>query len=385
MSARPLVQVFATNKGGEVVANIRLPGVFSAPIRSDIVSTVSRDMAKNSRQAYAVSELAGHQATAESWGTGRAVARVPRVTGGGTHRAGQGAYANMCRGGRMFAPTKTWRRWHRKISVNQRRYATTSALAASAITPLVLARGHRVSGLGEIPLVLSNEVQSIKKTREAVKVLKEHGAFADIERVQNTRKMRAGAGKMRGRRFRQRRGPLVVYLKDDGLTRAFRNIPGVELCSVERLNLLQLAPGGHLGRFILWTQAAFERLDALYGSTTKRSTVKAGYKIPYPMLTNTDVTRIINSDEIQSAVRAPKGKSAKYSQKKNGLKNLGVMLKLNPYVKQERRANLLKEEASIKRKEAKTAARKRTPEEKKVFKARKAASAAFFKSFQNNA
>eukprot|EP01139_Manchomonas_bermudensis_P023555 Amastigsp_a841264_1820.p2 type:complete len:385 gc:universal Amastigsp_a841264_1820:41-1195(+) len=382
MSARPLVQVFATSKNGEVVANIRLPGVFTAPIRSDIVQTVSRDMAKNSRQAYAVAEMAGHQATAESWGTGRAVARVPRVTGGGTHRAGQGAYANMCRGGRMFGPTKTWRRWHRKISVNQRRYATTSALAATAITPLVLARGHRVSGLGEIPLVLSNEVQSIKKTKDAVKVLQEHGAFADIERVKATRRMRAGKGKMRSRRFRQRRGPLVVYQNDDGITKAFRNIPGVELCNVERLSLLQLAPGGHLGRFVIWTQAAFERLDALYGSVNKFSAVKKGYKIAFPMLTNTDVTRIINSEEIQSVVRAPKVKSAKYSQKKNGLKNLGVMLKLNPYAKQERRSHLLKAEQVAKRAAAKTAARKRTPEEKAAHKAKKARSAAVFKSFQ---
>jgi len=49
---------------------------------------------------------AGHQTAAESWGTGRAVSRIPRVPGGGTHRAGQGAFGNMCRGGRMFAPTK---------------------------------------------------------------------------------------------------------------------------------------------------------------------------------------------------------------------------------------------------------------------------------------
>lgn len=46
-----------------------------------------------------VSTNAGYQTAAESWGTGRAVARIPRVPGGGTHRAGQGAFGNMCRGG----------------------------------------------------------------------------------------------------------------------------------------------------------------------------------------------------------------------------------------------------------------------------------------------
>jgi len=85
--------------------------------------------------------ISGHQTSAESWGTGRAVARIPRVRGGGTHRSGQGAFGNMCRGGRMFAPTKTWRRWHRRINVNQKRYALCSALAASAIPALVMSKG----------------------------------------------------------------------------------------------------------------------------------------------------------------------------------------------------------------------------------------------------
>ena len=83
----------------------------------------------------------GSQTSAESWGTGRAVARIPRVRGGGTHRSGQGAFGNMCRGGRMFAPTKTWRRWHRKININQRRYALCSAIAATGIPALVMSKG----------------------------------------------------------------------------------------------------------------------------------------------------------------------------------------------------------------------------------------------------
>ena len=80
--------------------------------------------------------------SAESWGTGRAVARIPRVSGSGTNRAGQAAFGNMCRKGRMFAPIKTWRRWHRKVNLKQKRHAAASAIAASAITPLVQARGN---------------------------------------------------------------------------------------------------------------------------------------------------------------------------------------------------------------------------------------------------
>ena len=86
--------------------SVTLPEVFLSPIRPDIVNAVHTGLNKNNRQAYAVSKVAGHQTAAESWGTGRAVSRIPRVPGGGTHRAGQGAFGNMCRGGRMFAPTK---------------------------------------------------------------------------------------------------------------------------------------------------------------------------------------------------------------------------------------------------------------------------------------
>merc|ERR1712100_424348 len=143
-AARPLVQVW--NAEGKETSQQALPSVFTSPIRSDVVQFVHTNVNKNSRQAYAVSEKAGHQTSAESWGTGRAVARIPRVSGGGTHRAGQGAFGNMCRGGRMFAPTKTFRRWHRKINVTQKRYAIASCLAASASVSLIEARGYKIIG-----------------------------------------------------------------------------------------------------------------------------------------------------------------------------------------------------------------------------------------------
>lgn len=83
------------DEAGENAGQTTLPAVFKAPIRPDVVSFVHTNMAKNKRQAYAVNKLAGHQTSAESWGTGRAVARIPRVRGGGTHRSGQGAFGNV--------------------------------------------------------------------------------------------------------------------------------------------------------------------------------------------------------------------------------------------------------------------------------------------------
>jgi len=171
-------------------------------------------MAKNKRQAYAVSPGAGHQHSAESWGTGRAVARIPRVSGGGTSRAGQGAFGNMCRAGRMFAPTKTWRKWHRRINTNQKRFAVASALAASALPSLVFARGHAISSVPEIPLVLDSAVESLQRTKQAIAALKAVGAYDDVVKAKASRKLRRGKGKMRDRRHVQRRGPLVVYAED---------------------------------------------------------------------------------------------------------------------------------------------------------------------------
>merc|ERR1712225_133392 len=259
MASRPTVTILSAD-GSASGATHPLPKVFTSPIRPDIVQTVHTGMAKNKRQAYAVSEKAGHQTSAESWGTGRAVARIPRVPGGGTHRAGQAAFGNMCRGGRMFNPTKTWRKWHRKINTNQKRYAVCSALAASALPSLVMARGHRISEVPECPLVLDASVESCDKTSKAVKILKDVGAFEDIEKSKSSRQIRSGKGKMRNRRHVQRRGPLVVYAEDNGINQAFRNLSGVEVCSVDRLNLLQLAPGGHLGRFVVFTEDAFAKL-----------------------------------------------------------------------------------------------------------------------------
>merc|ERR1712098_292287 len=136
-AARPLVTVYS-DKAAAAGTTVCLPAVFKAPVRPDIVNTIHNEVAKNKRQPYCVSEPAGHQTSAESWGTGRAVARIPRVRGGGTHRSGQAAFGNMCRGGRMFAPTKQWRRWHRHVNVTQKRHALASALAASALPPLVM-------------------------------------------------------------------------------------------------------------------------------------------------------------------------------------------------------------------------------------------------------
>ena len=58
-SARPVVSVLDSADGTTVKSSLKLPEVFTAPIRLDVVQHVQRDMAKNKRQAYAVSLEAG--------------------------------------------------------------------------------------------------------------------------------------------------------------------------------------------------------------------------------------------------------------------------------------------------------------------------------------
>jgi len=170
--------------------------------------------------------------------------------------------------------------------------------------------------------------------------------LTEVEKVKESRKLRRGAGKARNRRYVQRRGPLVVYSGDNvNIARAFRNIAGVEVCNVSRLNLLQLAPGGHLGRFVIWTEDAFNSLDKIFGTHTKESEVKKGFVLPRAKMTNADLSRIINSDEVQSKLRA-KQKNNRTTLKKNPLKNLGAMVKLNPYALTQRRRAILAAEKS---------------------------------------
>jgi len=210
-----------------------------------------------------------------------------------------------------------------------------------------------IEGIAEVPLVVDNKaIEGIDKTKKAVAFLKAIGAYADVEKVIASHRIRAGKGKMRNRRYVQRRGPLVVYNENAPFAKAFRNIPGVELASVTRLNLLQLAPGGHVGRFIIWTKDAFERLNSLYGTYKTASTEKADFSLPFPMITNPDLGRIANSEEVQSVLRAKVKRSPFHTKKKNPLKNLGFLIKLNPYAAAARRSDILFQQARIKRKQA---------------------------------
>jgi large subunit ribosomal protein L4e len=309
-----------------------MPEVFTVPIRNDLVHFVHSSLAKNRRQGHAVFWKAGAEHSAESWGTGRAVARIPRISGSGTSRAGQATFGNMCRKARMFAPLKIWRKWHQRCNVTQRRHAVASALAASACTPLVMARGHKVDGVPELPLVLETKDTN---TKSLLSTLTKLGAGADLAKVRKSKQIRQGTGKYRNSRYVMRKGPLIVYGNDSSnVKQAARNLPGVDTCHVERLNILQLAPGGHLGRFVIYTKDAFKSLSTVFGGYNVASTQKSGYALNRTVMTCADIARIINSDQVQSKLRDVRQNIRQHDKtKKNPLTNKAMMNKLNPFAK----------------------------------------------------
>jgi len=322
--------VYNCENPAEKTSTVPMPQALLSPLRPDLVRYIHTNVSKNKRQPISVGAKVGYETAAESWGTGRAVARVPRAPGGGTHRSGQGAFGNMCRGGGMFSPTKTWRRWHRRVNVTQKRHAVVSALAASALPPLVMARGHRIGQVSELPLVVSDGLESQTKTKQAVETLKKLGLAEELQRIIDSKKVRAGKGKMRNRRYTMRRGPLVVYSEDNGIVRAMRNIPGVETACVTRLNLLKVAPGGTLGRLVIWTEGAFKKLSEMYGTLKSGAPQKKGYHLLRAQMENADIARIINSTEVQSVLRPKLEAPKKFALKQNALRNSAAMEKLNP-------------------------------------------------------
>ena len=115
-----------------------------------------------------------------------------------------------------------------------------------------------------LPLVVEDGVQSLQRTREVKELLMNLGVWPDILRA-SKKKIRAGKGKVRGRRVKRRKGPLIVVAEDLGISKASGNLPGVDVVEVKNLNAELLAPGTHPGRLTIWTRSALSMLDELFG------------------------------------------------------------------------------------------------------------------------
>ena len=246
---------------GKVTGKIKLPEVFSTPLRPDVIKRAVLAIQSNRRQPQGRDLMAGKKTTAESRGTGSATARVPRIKSG----SGRAAFAPSTVKGRQPHPPKVEKRILRSIPKKEAKLALTSAIAATAQKETVTSRGHKTEKVPQFPLVIEDAFESLTKAKEVEDAFVNLGIDQDLTRVKDSRNIRAGKGKRRGRKMKQAVGPLIVVVDGKSLVNAASNLPGVEVTTVANLNTEMLAPGTHPGRLTVWTNGAIEKLTTLYG------------------------------------------------------------------------------------------------------------------------
>ena len=259
----------------ELGKKVSLPDSFNSEIRSDLVKLAVASARANPRQAYGSNAhvgkrkpMSGMKHSVEWWGKGRGVSRVMRRTG--QRRAAQNPHTL---GGRRAHGPKVEKDWSRKLNRNERRLARNSALAATADVDIVSGRGHRFAEeISTLPIILGDYSENGEKidfeafnlsggTRKVSAIFEALGLGDDLRRARDGRKIRAGKATMRGRVHKTPKSVLLVVANKDGLAKAARNLPGVDVVAAKDLSAEHLAPGGDLGRLTVFTKTAVEALN----------------------------------------------------------------------------------------------------------------------------
>jgi large subunit ribosomal protein L4e len=250
------------SNSGEIV----LPEQFDEPVREDLIKRAVLAIQNNNRQPYGAKFGAGmrqhgklsrrRKAYKSSYGIG--ISRVPRkiMSRRGRRFNWVGAVAPGMVGGRRAHPPKAEKKWEQKINKKERRKAIRSALSASVIKEMVEKRGHFVN---DYPLIVESKIEDVVKTKDAIAILIKLGLEKELLRC-SEKKIRAGKGKSRGRKYRKKKGPLMVVSKDCKLIKAASNISGVDIVEVNYLNAELLAPGTAPGRVTVYSDAAIKRI-----------------------------------------------------------------------------------------------------------------------------
>jgi large subunit ribosomal protein L4e len=243
---------------GKKKGTMELPNLFNFKPRFDLIRKAVEVSFSKSKQVQGRDKRAGLRVTAVSWGTGHALARAPRISGSGFPTARNVGRVPFAKGGRLAHPIKVEKRTTKKINKKTYKLALISAISASANREIVKLRGHLIDDLPEIPLVIDDKIQTVKKSALIYSTLFDLGLKEELVKVKNAKKIRAGKG---GRKYKTQKSLLVVIKDDFGLVKASRNIPGIDIVKLRDLSIENLAPGGHPGRLILWVQSAFNELN----------------------------------------------------------------------------------------------------------------------------
>ncbi|SFM84646.1 50S ribosomal protein L4 [Methanolobus profundi] len=242
---------------GNAKGDIDLPEVFNEVYRPDLIKRAVLAAQSNRYQPYGPRMYSGMDTSAHSWGSGRGVAQIPRIANGS-----RAARVPQAVGGRRAHPPKPEADRTEKVNKKERRMAIRSAIAATSDADIVKARGHRFEA--QLPLVAASEFEDVEKTKDVISFLQNAGVYDDVLRAKDGRNIRAGKGKVRGRRFKNKKSLLIVATCDSPLMRSARNLSGVDVVSVDSLNAELLAPGTHAGRLTVWTESAIASLGGMF-------------------------------------------------------------------------------------------------------------------------
>ncbi len=257
---------------GAKLREIQLPKVFETEIDAGLIKRAVLAMRSARVQPKGNMPWAGRLNTAEYVGARRKPqvyrtinidrARKPRMKNRRYLISGNVASIAGVVGGPKAHPPKVEKKIAEGINRKEKRKARDAAIAASANAEMVRQRGHRVPDGIKLPIVVESKIESLKKTKEVKKVLESLRVWGDVERAKNGRKVRAGKGRMRGRRYKRAKSLLIVVQKPDAIYRAARNLEGVDVVEARNLNAELLAPGGKAGRLAVWSESAIKSMGA---------------------------------------------------------------------------------------------------------------------------
>ncbi len=249
------------NLDGNKIGSIEIPKIFNVDPREDLIKK-SIEVAQSQKVQVQGRDInAGLRTTAEGWGTGHALSRAPRIKGSGFPTARNVGRVPFARGGRLTHPIKVEKNIKKKINKKTKKLAIISAISASAKSDWIKKRGHLIDKVPQIPLIIDDKVQTIKKTSKMYSILCNLGFKEELKKIKkNYKKIRSGKGKRRGRKYKKSKSLLIVIKEDFGILKAVRNIPGVDIVKLVTLSINELAPGGQAGRVVIWTQSAFNEL-----------------------------------------------------------------------------------------------------------------------------
>ena len=239
---------------GEKVKQIKLPDVFNTVPREDLIQKAFRAVSLSLRAPYGSSPRAGMRRVGHNSGPGRGVSRIPRTSG-----SSRGVILASMVGGKSAHSPRTTKVLTKKINDKERKLARMSAIALTASSEAVAKRGHRIPDDITLPVVVEDKAAKITKTKEVEKFLESLGLIDDIIRAKEGKKIRAGRGTMRGRRYKQPKSILFVGTSADQL-RAYRSLPGVDVATPDSLSIRKLAPGGQAGRLVVFTESALKQV-----------------------------------------------------------------------------------------------------------------------------